>query len=230
MIQSIRLMLISAVVLAWGATSLEGAVQLFADRALFEAATYGLEFEGFEEDFGSNFTEHDFDDFKLSVVAGGNSFSSTNEGFFVSEGDRAVVYTSDEFGQEINFGFTEPIYIFGIDINDWGTPSQAVGVLEVFNETNSFDEELAALAATDPRLGRGNTIFFGVIDENPFSSVTIRSTTGGDLIGLDNVSYGGPMVEQIPEPSSWFAWSGLALCGWAFGWRRRKQRVSQPAS
>jgi len=226
-IQSIRLMLISAVVLAWGATSLEGAVefQLFSDRAQFEAATSGwdMEFEGFNEEFDLDYLL-EFPGFSLG--ADPNPLSYTDDLRFVTDGG-AVRFPGTWPTQEMTFSFTNPINVFGIDINDWGTTGS--GVLEVTNNTGTIDEHLGSVADAD-HLPLGNTIFFGLIDPEPFNSVSIRATTDGDTVGLDKLSYGGPMVEQIPEPSSWFAWSGLALCGWAFGWRRRKQRAGQPAS
>ncbi len=226
--QVTRLMLMALVVLGWGVAPLQGSVQIFLDRNDFEAATDGLAFEGFNEGF-DDATSLLFDDFSVHSI-GANPFWSTNEARFVSEGARAVAYTSDFLGQSVRFDFDNPIQIFGIDINDWGTPAGAQGVLTVSTDTGSLSEWLLA-EVNGGTLPTGNTIFFGVIDSEPFSSLTLFSNTSGhtigDTIGLDNLSYGGLMADQIPEPSSWLAWMGLALCGCGFRSCRRKRRGRQ---
>lgn len=68
----------------------------------------------------------------------------------------------------------------------------------------------------------GGVSFFGLVDTNSFSSITI-SRPGTDAWGIDNLTYAFPSaVADVPEPSTW-AMMILGLAGIGASLRRRRR-------
>ncbi len=219
-------------ILVAGVTPASAAVQIFIDQAqegdptdrsafMLAIASLGItpSFEGFNDGFATTPGPLVYDDFEIVGVGLSNGFRSETDPRFVSEGTRAIEYTAESDGTSVTFGFTEPINVFGIDINDWGTNS--LGILRISNDTGTFFEEW--LVDQPPYWERGERLFFGAIDDQPFSSVTVFANTDLDRIGLDYLTYGQLGVDQIPEPSSLLIWSLIGTAGLGYVARRRRQ-------
>lgn len=195
------------------ALQLRADVVFFSDRDDFNAATSGLNFWGFNETIPSPTGFLSRPGFQMSIVRPAQQFSTGTNARVVSEGLRSVQYTSSANDTLVTINFNVPINAFAIDIKDWGTTNS--GRLLIENSTNSFSEVLGDVVPAT-HLEIGNLIFFGVIDDDPFSSIRILSNTQGDLIGLDAMLFG--QAANVPEPSTLLT-SLVAIFGIA--WRRR---------
>jgi len=187
------------------------AATIYSDRVLFDTATTGLSFEGFNDFFTDaetvNFSGFSATGTRLSGNTG-SVMSVTGTGSqFITEGSRAIAHSS--LDTLLVFTFDTAITSFGIDINDWGDIT-GPGTLSVTNNTGSFDRLL--LTSPDGSvLPGGNSIFFGVVDTTSFTSVTFTSNVNvGDFAGYDALSFGGTAV-PIP-PALWLLGSGLLGC------------------
>jgi hypothetical protein len=45
-----------------------------------------------------------------------------------------------------------------------------------------------------------NYLFWGVISDTPFKSVTVENTNNNESMGLDKMNF---TIENVPEPSTW---------------------------
>ena len=197
--------------------------------------------------FGSTYTET-FENVAVGAGAQGASFgingatvsSNTNfgpnDGFGgVNDTDFGGVYgfnvtsgganwfgfpNTNSADSEATFAFDAPTNAFGFYTT--GVQSFAVAELTVtFNDgvSQSFDLPVNV---------NGGASFFGFIDSEAFTSVTITSVSNGDgtdLWGIDNVSY-NLASGAVPEPSTWaMMLAGLAGLGF-FGYRSKRGAVS----
>ena len=203
-------------VVTTSASQLRADVVFFSDRDDFNDATSGLNFWGFNFGFSgpTSLLPPPHPGFTMSVIRAQQPFTPGANSRVVSEGSLSVQYTSSANDTLVTITFNVPINAFAIDIKDWGTTNS--GRLLVENNTNSFSE---VLGDVDPstHLEIGNLIFFGVIDDDPFTSIRILSNTQGDLIGLDAMLFG--QAANVPEPSSLLT-ALVAVFGLA--WRRKR--------
>ncbi len=209
LIWSLTVFLVTAVSTA----RLQADLVRYSDRSDFNAVTSGLNYRGFNDAFGGTFTLRNYGGVTVRIQSHQQPFSSGTNPRVVSEGPRALQYTSRDLDTKVTFTFAVPINAFGIDIKDWGTVG--TGRLLVENDTGTLSE---VVASVDPssHLPIGNMIFFGVIDDTPFETVSIYSNTRGDLIGLDFLVFG--QASNIPEPSS------LITLWVAVGWLAQRRR------
>ena len=194
------------------------AATVYSDRASFLAATAGLSLsqEGFNAPFDAG-NPVDFGDFSVTASAGnvnwGNGASFPE---VVSEGAGSIYgFNDNPFSQNtFTFDFSSPITAFGVDINEFSIPP-----LTASTDTGSL---LAFEIADQPPPIGTKTIFFGVVDSTPFSSVSIRWANATDTVGFDDLVYVAPIPIPAAAP---LLGSGIGLLGY-LGWRKRKQRQS----
>jgi hypothetical protein len=172
---------------------------IFTDRASFDAAIAlrgTVSTNGFNSFFNSA-NSVDFGDFTISTptVTGVVRVTAASEGGF------AAGFQSTLPGSA-TIAFDSPINALGVDLVDWASnsgniASGGVHTLSAMTNTGSFNQVLATAPPVRPDM---NVVFLGLIDDTPFDSLTIFSTTGADTIGIDDMDYG--LVSAVPEPSS----------------------------
>lgn len=153
-----------------------------------------------------------------------STFDVPSPNLFISEGVGAIRFSVNPSSFE--FIFSEPITAFGVDVTDID-PDFGITVNDDYG--NSFN-------LTVPIAGQTTAYnqFFGIVNTQPFSSVTIdvsRSThgfsqsSGLGFLGFDWVQFGLANPINTPEPGAIATWIAalLALPGvWFF--RRFRQR------
>lgn len=191
------------------ANSATAATVLYTDRTAFQSAASPLAEEGFNTAFSAAPTV-DFGDF--IVAAAFDNVNSANGVTFpevVSEGERSI-YGFDStpvprIGNAFRFDFDQPITAFGIDIN--------FNISEPLTADNNGSLDTTTLTSGQPSL------FFGVIDSDPFTRVVIAWGFGGDAVGFDYLQYSSTAVVPVPA-AAWLLGSGLVALG-AVARRRR---------
>lgn len=91
----------------------------------------------------------------------------------------------------VTFEFDEPVFALGIDIFDFGNPS--TGELRAITNTGTVDYQIATYSNGNPEIN----LFWGVIDTDGFTSITLSNMTIGDSIQFDDLQY-----RTVPEPSA----------------------------
>ncbi len=169
---------------------------IITDRASFQAASGPLYSESFEDSFSDtyslSFSAENPDAFVITsdIIMDHNDFSR-----IVTDGIYAVSF--EEYPTStITFSFDNPINAFGIDVNDmnFGTMTYSD------NLGNSFTDVLQGSTMEGTML---NPQFFGVVNTDAFTSVTLTFTnTDASLSGtlaLDRLEYG---MASVPLPAS----------------------------
>ena len=116
----------------------------------------------------------------------------------------------------MTFSFDDQINAFGISLRitpNTGGAGGTVDPVTAFNDTLTID-----LTIIDPSPG-AQTIFFGVIDHEPFSTLTFTTADGADRVFYDALSFG--TASKVPAPAT-ISIFGAGLAGLAFLRRRRK--------
>ena len=103
-----------------------------------------------------------------------------------TDGIKHVKVTDSD--HNLYFHLNEPVRAFGLNITDWGDIGS--GTLTFSNSNNA----LFTIGVTP--LPQENELFFGLISDQVFESVTITSSIGQEGYSIDEVYYG------IPEPAS----------------------------
>lgn len=189
----------------------QATITTYDSEASFLAAAGALDFESFEtlppSDTGSDF---------LSVVSTPNFDVSTSQQFMQIRGDppvsfaphgNQVLFWSAETQGTITFdNFGPGIYSFGLYITDWAN-SVDPGYLAALIFTNDIGDT-DTIASTDTGLGDYNDIFFGVVSDTPFTSVSLTTTNNDGWIFFDKVYTGEP----VPEPSTFLLMALGLIC------------------
>ena len=192
------------------------ALQIFTDRALWEAAVSGtITTDPFDNPIAAAVVIN-LDSGIVSTGTNGTDTQNVDNGLY-----QAAINTDGDapsFFDSITWTFPSAVYAFGAD---WGETATAEGLLLIGdfdgtgNITINFFTEL---------VDNGGTGFLGIIGNVPFNMITFE--TGGipdsadfsEAFYVDNVAF--VAATQIPEPAT-LALLGLGLAGLGFA-RRRK--------
>ena len=137
--------------------------------------------------------------------------STPTGGHFPTDGVKYVEFGDPALapGGRLQFSFAEPETSFGLSITDWGDQSSA-GSLSI--QTNAGEASSGVLIAVNPpQVASGGQLFFGLIQNTPFTSVTLISTTASDGMGIDEIHF-----KPLPEPSGALLMVGLLMAGGRF--------------
>lgn len=183
-------------------TTLVGAATLtqYADRTTFNAAAGPLS----SEDFNSSVSDVSFN---LSTIDVG-PFTITHSGFFSFSDfnfidvppldfagfdiDGTTLMNGGVFsGDSIILTFDSPIFAFGAD----------------FSALNDIDPrsffEIAGETITLPTALGIEVIFFGIISDTAFTTVTLTALVNiGEGYGMDNVAFGDSELPPVPLPAA----------------------------
>jgi hypothetical protein len=146
------------------------------------------------------------------------------DGSFPSDGAQALLINTDG----MNFARYHMPYTFtafGIDVfhhiyQDAGLWFETDNGAALFNIDSPYDH-------SDPV--RYNRFFFGVVDPDGFSEVTLTPTVFGDVVSFDRLQSSTlpPPSGAVPEPAAWALMiAGFGLTGAAMRSRRRPAVVS----
>lgn len=185
-------------------------------RTAFEAAAGGtLILESFETTFTSS----------LSVsfpIGGPVAFTVTSDHAIfsdtfsrgVSDGSRSIAF-AEEGANSLRFTFVNPIFSFGIDLNDLNFTNAS------YLDSNGNTRVNALLGDSGGPLGGPtfeNRQFFGVVDPQGFTFVQFQTNgTASGTIFLDRLQY-GTSFPAVPEPAS----AGLVALGLFACWKARR--------
>jgi hypothetical protein len=167
---------------------------VFTDRTAFENA------------LGANLKMESFESFPVGAsglingVLHATDFSAhaiPGSGFTISTGYLSGGYPTSGnqwIGQvgTVIYEFNKPTRAFAADFIDYGDGGS--GTLNV-----GLDTRTPFQVAATPRLDL-NYLFWGVISDTPFKSVTVENTNNNESMGLDKMNF---TIENVPEPSTW---------------------------
>lgn len=165
---------------AFGTVSASAATGIYHSRQDFLAANPIVTTQDFSAPFATGVSV-DFGDFTATTHP--DTLLSPLNGRLHKQG----VGGSPHF---VTFEFDEPVFALGIDIFDFGNPSS--GELRATTDTGTIDYQITYT--------NGNStisLFWGVIDDAGFTSLTLHNTTIGDSIQFDDLQY-----RTVPEPSA----------------------------
>ena len=115
---------------------------------------------------------------------------------------------------------TNTSFLFGTGIRAFGTDIKDLDNANLTFSTSSGANGTAALAG-----GSGNLQFFGIISDQAFTSISFSEPPAitGDGVGFDQTSFG---IAPIPEPSTAFFGTGVAIAGILFQRTRKTCNAS----
>jgi hypothetical protein len=219
--------LLTAVVVLLLAAGSASAGQIYLDRAAFMAAASGrsVTVEGFESfpyfpfPGGLDTTSLSTTSFTVSTLDGqGFLFAGTTGplGPRPTVGASALIVGANDgrFGALI-FDLNNSVFGVGFDLTD--APEQG----DVLFSTNTGKHGVAAeccVLEDNPPFRGSAQIFFGYIDDQPFSQLTLTPTATWDGWGVDEVT----LVSGVPDPGSSLLLLGMGLTG--LGAARRRLR------
>jgi len=215
-----RTVIISIMLMTGMSLSVNAQTTFFTNQTDFEAASMDLVLNTFDNVVGLGGTDLDF----------GNGIFTASSPQPIFGANIAVSGTSIADGSDtFTFNLNDQTNAFGITILNFGT--FGVGDGAVFSATASDGSSIELINTTE-LLPSGNQIFFGVVSDTAFSTVSFASTSSFlDVVGFDNLLTGNVLdagganpVAAIPEPATWlmmiigFATVGLSV--------RNRRRVS----
>lgn len=184
---------IAVVLTACGVRTATADVIFFDSRAEFEAASEQLTMESFEAPFvtGSNIQ---FPSVSIEEVSPLPELRRSTAATFATAGFASLEYFSDG-PSTIKIIFDEPVTAFAINLISFGNASG--GDLMVADNGSMLTPRIVAVAP--PSLMPLNILFIGYISPGvPFTEVLLTTSTSGDTIAMDELSFG----QAIPEPST----------------------------
>lgn len=119
--------------------------------------------------------------------------------------------------QFITVTLDSPVTAFGLFVSDFGNFGATQFLVQIGG--SSF-----VAATNDPAVNPFGipTFFFGVTSTEPFSTVQLRSNAGGDIILLDDLSFGSAAASAVPAPpAALLGLMGVVGLG-AGGWFKRR--------
>ncbi|NJM54721.1 MAG: PEP-CTERM sorting domain-containing protein [Verrucomicrobiae bacterium] len=145
----------------------------------------------------------DISNFGIATVPnpfGGSGVSATAGTHYLY----AVFPTEAASAANVTFQFASPVHAFGTDIRDLENISLSYG-------TSTGESGTAATPAAS-----GTIRFFGIVSDNPFTSITITGPglTTGDGVVFDQTSF------VVPEPRSALLLLTGSLAALILRWRR----------
>jgi hypothetical protein len=189
----------------------------YTDEAAFHAASAALTIESFESPVDETLNSSMFAD--ILAVSSGYLFRDTQH---PTDGAQALLVNTSSLSfsrYHMPYKFTS----FAIDAVKWVTQEGSIR-FDTDNGSHLFDFDGSYFDADghyrDPKL----LFFFGVVDPDGFSEVTLTPTVIGDVAGYDRLQSSTlpPPTGVVPEPAAWLSMIvGLALVG--MGQRRRSR-------
>lgn len=189
------------------------------DRAAFQAATSSLVLESFEAPFNSGSTV-DFGAFSASISGAAGTLFPETFSRSVTDGSQALGFA--EFGPStVTFLFDDAITAFGIDFNDLNNVDASAA--------DDIGNDFGVVLTGDDGSAQGgpgfqNQQFFGVVNTDPFTSITfsIGATINFGLLTFDRLEYQTAAVSPVPVPASLpLLAGGLTALGLARAYRRK---------
>ncbi len=140
---------------------------------------------------------------------------NTSPNFFGTSATHGTNYIVSNIGGTTTFTFSQAISSFGINITDFGDNNTSSDVLQV-----SLDVDNTNIVIANAPRGDGNLLFFGVVTDGAFNSLTF-SYGASEAVGFDEVysviaPTSGP---SVPEPSIWL----LSVIGFALLFTNKKR-------
>lgn len=192
----------------------------YNNETSFRTASGLVDFQSFEALVPSN-TGTDFlaevntPEFKISTTQQFLQVWGNPPVSFAPDGNQVVFWYALTQGSVTFDSFGEGIYSFGLTITDWANYVDPGTNAELIFSNNIGDSHV--IASTAVGLGDYNDIFFGVVSDTPFSSVTLNTTNNDGWVFFDKVYTGAP----VPEPTTILLF-GLGLLGIS-GLKRQKE-------
>lgn len=144
----------------------------YSSRAEFESDNTGLLLETFSVPFATAASV----DFGAFVAAVDLSLLAHLEGSRLQKQGLGLD------AHTVTLTFDQPVYAMAIFIRDFG--ARTPGTLRIATETGSFDEQVAEVVAD-----QSVNVFFGLRDDDGFTTLRMVNTTGGDSIEYDDVLF-----------------------------------------
>jgi hypothetical protein len=120
----------------------------------------------------------------------------------------------------LTISFGSPVFGAGLFIIDYFNPS-GVGnllTLEAFAGPNGTGASLGVVNSVEYNFQNNNTYFMGIVSTlGDIGSVVFTdvNSSGGDITGIDDISFSGAGGGQIPEPSTFvLLGAGLGVLAW----------------
>ena len=178
----------------------QASIMTYDSEAGFLAAAGDLEFESFETLPPSD-TAVDF----LNTVSTSKFDVATSQNFmqiwgdppvlFAPHGDQVLFWYSSTGGSITFDNFDPSTNAFGLHITDWATTVPTnTPVNLIFSNDLGDTHTIASISSPLPDY---NELFFGVISDTPFSSVTITTESNDGWIFFDKI-----YTNAVPEPAT----------------------------
>lgn len=221
-----RVAFVVAVVTAttFAGTDRATAATIYLSEATFISNSGALSFESFEGLSATNSNALSFmatlPAFGVIATPAGGVYNLANfAGTHATDGAKYIVA---DLGpqQAITFTFAAPITEFGVTITDYGDVIAGASQLTFLTNTG-----VTGAAVTGPRPD-ANDQFFGLIDANPFTSISFTTPFGsfGDPFSVDRVYSSASQVSAVPEPTSALLLGTGVASAWGY---RRGRRLSR---
>lgn len=174
-------------------SSAHGVDVTYTDRTTFEnalgAGRMTESFEPFSIGIKSSLTTNDFSVAPVSTSNGDQLGVSSGylSGGQPTDGNQWLWQNG-----AIIYQFSKPTKVFGADFIDWGDGNGSALNIQL-------DSRATFNIANAPRADL-NYLFFGVISDTPFTSVSVISTSNNDLFSTDKLNY---TIEAVPESSTY---------------------------